>query len=141
MPSANLDLVRSILSAWERGDFSQAAEWAHPEIEFVYADGPSPGTWKGLAGMAQSFGDSLGAWEDYRVIGDEYRELDDERVLALVHRSGRGKTSRAVVGEMAATGAGVFHVCEGRVTKLVTYWDRERALADLGLRPEGDSQR
>ena len=93
MSSANLDLVRSIYAAWERGDFS-SVEWAHPEIEYIFADGPHPGTWTGLAGMARGNRDFLAAWEDWRIEADEYRALDDERGSTRL-RSARRGASRA----------------------------------------------
>jgi ketosteroid isomerase-like protein len=136
MGSANLDLVRAIFAAFERGDYS-SAEWAQPDVEWVVADGPSPGTWKGVAGMAEAARDQLDVWEDLRYHADEYHELDDDRVLVLAHLSGHGKTSRLEVGQLHTKTAALFHVRGGKVTRRVFYWDRERALADLGLVPEG----
>jgi ketosteroid isomerase-like protein len=49
--SPNVDLVRSIYAAWERGDFS-SVEWAHTEIDFIRPAGPAPGRWTELAGLA-----------------------------------------------------------------------------------------
>ena len=141
MASANLDLVRSIFAAWERADYS-TTDWAHGEIEFVIAEGPSPGRWTGLAEMAEGYRDWLTAWEAYRVKADEYRELDSERVLVLVRSTGRGKTSGLELGQIQSKGgAGLFHIRGGKVTRYVIYWDRERALADLGLAPETDAAR
>jgi ketosteroid isomerase-like protein len=135
--SANLDLVRSIYADWERGDFSSGA-WAHPEIEFVFADGLAPGTRTGLAGMAEAMQEVLSTWERWSVKAEEYRALDGERVLVLVHQSGRGKTSGFEIGQMRTQrGANLFHVRDGKVTRLALYADRDRALADLGLVPEG----
>jgi ketosteroid isomerase-like protein len=138
--SENLDLVRSIFAAWQRGDYS-SAEWVHPEIEFVRADGPSPDSWTGLAGMAEGVREFLGAWEDARMNAEEYRELDDGRVLVLVRLSGRGKTSGLELAQMQTKGAAVFHIHDGKVTRFVHYLDRGRAFADLGLAPEGGTQR
>jgi ketosteroid isomerase-like protein len=130
--SSNLDLVRSIYADWERGDY-RSAEWAHPEIEYVIADGPAPGSWIGLTGMAEAWRGVLGAWEDYRIRADEFRDLNGERVLVLNFASGRGKTSGLHVGQMREKQASVFHLRGGTVIRLVQYWDSQRALADLGL--------
>jgi hypothetical protein len=86
--------------------------------------------------MAKAHREWLGAWEDLRIVVDESRELDDERVLVLVHLTGRGKTSGLEIGQVRAKGADLFHARDGKVARLVLYMDRERALADLGLVPE-----
>ena len=137
MSSANLDLVRSILAAWERDDYG-SAEWAHPEIEFTVADGPAPDSRKRQSGMAEAYRGFLSTWEDFRTEPEEYREIDDERVLVYVRDRGRGKASGLEIGEIMGTedGAILFVIRDGKVVKLVNYWDRERALADLGLASE-----
>jgi ketosteroid isomerase-like protein len=138
--SPNLDLVRSIFAARERGDYT-STERAHPELEYVQADGPAPGSWTGLSKITEGVRDFLSAWEDFRVGGvDEYRELDEERVLVLGRFSGRGKTSGLELGRLGSKGASIYHVRDGKVTRIVSYLDRERALADLGLAAEGGSQ-
>jgi hypothetical protein len=130
--SENLDLVRSILGEWERADFRNV-RWAHPEIEYVVIGGPEPGKWDGLAAMSASVRDYMAAWENYGISAEQLRELDRDRVLALVCLSGRGKVSGVNLADAGGKGAEVWHLHDGVVTRLHMYWDRARALADLGL--------
>jgi hypothetical protein len=97
------------------------------------ADGPSPGSWKGLAGMAEGWREFLSSWEEFQSVVDEYRELDGERVLVLLSATARAKTSGIELGRLHPKSANVFHIQNGKVTRLVVYLDRERAFADLGL--------
>jgi ketosteroid isomerase-like protein len=127
--SENLDLVRSIYADWERGDYSRS-DWEHPQIEYVVVDGPEPGRWVGKAEMAQHARGRLSVWERLRHEAGKYRELDDGRVLVLYRVRGRGKGSGAEVDQPRAS---LFHIEEGKVTRMVTYWEPDRALADLGL--------
>jgi ketosteroid isomerase-like protein len=128
--SENLDLVRSIYAAIGRGDYG-SAEWADAEIEYVHADGPEPGSVTGREGLVRAMRNLFGAFEDVRAEAEDYHVLDAERVLVLTNASARGKTSGLPVDQK---GAEVFEIHGGRVTRIVVYFDRERALADLGLK-------
>jgi hypothetical protein len=113
----------------------QVVHWAHPQIEYAIVDEPGSPAGRGVAAMTRTWRDFLGAWDDYRVEARGYHELDEERVLVALRPHGRGKASGL---DIAATAGGrgsanVFHVRGGKVTKLASYFDCDRALADLGL--------
>jgi ketosteroid isomerase-like protein len=137
--ATNMDLVRSIYAAWERGDY-RSAQWADPEIEYVILGAgifPSVST-RGLAGLREAARGNIEVWEDLRIMAVEYRELDGERVLVLDRRSGLGKHSRLEIEQFGGNGAHLFHLSHGKVTRLVVYDERDRAFADVGLPSEAD---
>jgi hypothetical protein len=135
--SANLDLVRSIYADWERGDFSWT-DWADPEIEFEFADGLEPRLWRGLAGMADGWSGFLGAWVGFSVVGEAIKILGAGGFSCSTTSA---DAARRGIGSWADATEECKRVPprDGRITRLVLYWDCERAFADLGLSPEGDA--
>ena len=83
--------------------------------------------------MAEGWREMLNAWNGYRVEAARYRTLDNERVLVLSTQTGHGKASGFDLGQMQTENATLFHIADGKVTRLVVYWDGGRALADFGL--------
>ena len=63
----------------------------------------------------------------------EYRDVDEERVLVLGRLRGRDKESGADVEQLRAN---LFRIREGKVVRLIFYWDRGRAFSDLGITPD-----
>ncbi len=104
-----------------------------PEIGFEFADGPMPGNWSGPVAMRDAWREALGAFEGLDATVEQYVPLDGERVLVFMHNRGRGKGSGFELGQLDNRGANPFHIRDGKVTKLVLYWNRERALQALGL--------
>jgi hypothetical protein len=132
--SRNVDFVRSIYKDWERGQFDLLG-WAHAEIEFVVVDGPQPMRLRGLRAMLQHWREFLRAWDGSGIAVDEYRQLDEHRVLVLVHagHDRAGASGLEPQRSDADGGAQVFDIRDATVTRLATYFERERALSDLRL--------
>jgi ketosteroid isomerase-like protein len=132
MSQENVELVRSISAAHERGDYG-SAEWAHPDIEYVIVGGLTQGSWKGRAAMARAAAELFSTSEEHRTVVEEVRPLDDGRVLVLCHTTGRFKASGIELDATQRQVAELFQVRDRRVIRHVVYVDRADALADLGL--------
>jgi ketosteroid isomerase-like protein len=131
--SANLDLVRSIVAAHARGDYS-SSEWAHPDIDYSIVGGLFSGNWKGRPAMARAARELFSTWEGHRSFVDEIRPLDNERVLVLSHVLARARKSGIELDATQTRTAALWQVRDGKVIRHVVYLDRDLALADLGLK-------
>jgi ketosteroid isomerase-like protein len=133
--SLNLELVHAIFADWERGDLS-SVDWADPKIDFVFADGPEPGTHVGREAMQELFRGWLNSFANFRLLADRVIEIDSHRVLALTHAGGQGKTSGVNLTVAGSAFGHLFELRGGKVARLVVYFDRDHALAELGLTRE-----
>jgi ketosteroid isomerase-like protein len=131
MSRENVEVVRSMLDAWNRGDYSTALETVDPNIQLEAAlGGTLDGTYQGHAGLRKWLTDFWGSFDDYRTEIEEYIPAGDHVVWAA-HHFGRGRGSGIEV-EMQN-----WHVCEVRDDKIVRYWvfnTKEAALEAVGLR-------
>jgi ketosteroid isomerase-like protein len=127
--SEALELVRSIFEAWAVGDFS-SVEWADAAIILVIVGGPLTGSWRGLAEVAHAARAVFDQWEDLRIEADLYGTLSSEHVVAVTHTTARSGSERYPVGVNPAV---VFQVKDGKVARLVIYWDGDRTRAEAGL--------
>ena len=127
MSQENVEIVRSIYRAVERGDYS-SSEWADPDIEFVAPHEERP--LRGVEAMQRSWRDFLSAWKDFNAEPEEIIDAG-EQVLVLEKVGGRGRGSG--VPAEGLRGASLFTFRDGRVVRLAQYTDRAEALEAVGL--------
>jgi ketosteroid isomerase-like protein len=98
MSQENVEVATRFTDAFNRRDLNALMDTATPDIAFhpALAGTVDDNSFQGREGMRAYFADVDSAWEEFRVIVDEYRDLGD-RVLGLGRVEGRGRGSGAAV--------------------------------------------
>lgn len=131
MSRQNVELVRKLYERWERGDFATGDAF-DPQAAYSRIGGEGAG----LSGewcvdeIPGALREYFRAFEGLRLEGDEFIDLDSDRVLVLSRHRGVGRLSGAPYEQAAAD---VFTLRDGLIVRLETYWDRSEAMRAAGL--------
>jgi hypothetical protein len=130
MSKENVEIVARAIDAFSRGDAEAFAALTTPDLEWKTGLGAVEGEiFRGHEGVNTYF-DRLGsAWDEFRFLADEYRDLADV-VLVLGHLRGRGRGAGVPVE--SPVGA-VWDLREGRIWRLRAYLDQAEAIEVAGM--------
>jgi ketosteroid isomerase-like protein len=132
MSQENLETVRRIYAEWERGDMNAGVELFDPEIVFesYMPDAAERVVANGLDGVAAFMREFLRHWTDYRLRGDEFRAIGEDKVLVTGHQSALGRHSGVSVEGPTCS---VWTFRDGKIVGLLFDPDKEAALEAAGL--------
>jgi ketosteroid isomerase-like protein len=131
MSRANVWAARRGVDAFNARDLSSHEELCTPDFEWLPA---MPGIvegggYRGRAGVEAYYREITETWEEYRVVGEDFRDLGDS-VLLLGRIEGRGKGSGAPVD--APMGM-LFDFRDGKCWRHRVYLQPAEALRAAGL--------
>lgn len=128
MASANIEIIRRGLDAYNRGDVEAVLETADPDIEFMPLRSlVVGGSYRGHEGIRRYFEDLDDEWENFSIGNEEIRERENS-VLLLGEFSATGRASGM---EMRSPVAWLFELRAGKVVRMQAYSSQEEALRAL----------
>jgi ketosteroid isomerase-like protein len=130
MSGANTEIAKQAVDAFNRRDVEGFFALAAPDFEWFPAMASSiEDGYRGREGIERYLADIGEAWDEYRVLAEEFRDLDD-RVVMLGRIEGRGRGSRAWIDSPTGT---IFEFLNDKMLRVRTYLDHEEALRAAGL--------
>jgi ketosteroid isomerase-like protein len=130
MSQENVEAVRQLYEALNRGDWDAVFRATHRGFELTTQRGPNAGTLRGRD-RVQGFGeDYIGAFGNFVVEPEEFFEKDDQ-VLALVTRRVR-PTGGGV--DIVVRNAHLWTVRDGTILSMKSFPNPEEGLEAVGLR-------
>lgn len=128
--AGNVTIVERAIDAFNRGDAEGFAGLATADLEWTTGLGAIEGeVFHGRDGVLTYFARLDSAWEEFRLLASEYRDLG-EVVVVLGRLEGRGRGGGVPVDSPVGT---VWDLRDGRIRRLRSYLDPAAALAVAGL--------
>jgi ketosteroid isomerase-like protein len=133
MSAENVDVVRKVLSEWERGNFwttdlfdpNIRVRWVNPLVA------PARGESHGLEELGRGMLDLLREWEKGSATATPERIIDaGDDVVSIETWRARGRSSGAETEMLQAC---IWTVSNGTVTQMVRFSDEDEALEAAGL--------
>jgi ketosteroid isomerase-like protein len=129
MAQENIEVVRVVIDAFNRGDWEVALRPFDPgfELDFSRAIGPLRGVYR--LDQARAFLDEFfGVWEAVRFEVDQFVEAGDQVATSFVnHHRGRDGI------EVTVRPSGVWTIRDGRIVHACVYQEWPEALEAVGL--------
>jgi ketosteroid isomerase-like protein len=131
MSEGNVEIVRRLIEAWDRGDYSAALDSIDPEIEVnvTFQTADLDGTYRGHAGLAELMGAFWAEFEGQRIEIEEAIPAGSDVVLG-VRFYGRGKRSGV---EIDAPAWHAWRLREGKAVRWGLFRRKQDALEAAGL--------
>jgi ketosteroid isomerase-like protein len=130
MSQAEIEQLRAVYDAVNRGDWDAAFDDARPDFELVPPDqNPIAGTYRGREAIRGFFDELWAAFDEVTVEPGPFLEADDQIVVSLAMRL-RPSDSPAAV-EMQITH--LWTLRDGKAARCEVFLRREQALEAVGL--------
>jgi uncharacterized protein len=130
MSEENVELAKRGYDAFNRGDIDGVLELCADDVEWNDVDLLDTPAVRGREAVRAYFRTVMEPWEEIRRDPEEIIDLGDDRVLALIRLSGRGRGSGI---EVEILGGDLATWREGRIVRWMAYQDRARALEAAGM--------
>jgi ketosteroid isomerase-like protein len=131
MSQENVEVVRKLIDAFNRGDLDSWAGFLSPEV--AWESLPLVGfrdVYRGRAEAREWLEQLVEDFEEARLEIEETTALSDDRVFFGYSQIGRGRGS-GLPGELR--GWAILWFAEGLITRRQVFWTRDEALEAAGL--------
>jgi len=128
MAPSNIEVVRAVVDAFNRGDLTTALGLCTEDVEFDWSRRMLDGeVFHGHEGLRQFMQDTLEIFDEIHIPAEDVTDLGDDVVLLAGSARFRGHASGL---DVEAYAANLWTVRDGKVARFRFYQSKEDALAD-----------